>query len=45
MTAAMMELGQLPQTPPKRMDLSAKVITKPDLEKPEIHKLLYPPVK
>ena len=33
------------QTPPKRMDLSAKMITKPDLEKPEIHKLLYPPIK
>ncbi|MDQ6708524.1 MAG: substrate-binding domain-containing protein [Acidobacteriota bacterium] len=32
------------QTPPKRVDLSAKVITKPDLDKPEIHKLLYPPI-
>ena len=33
------------QTPPKRMDLSASVITKPDLDKPEIHKLLYPPIR
>jgi len=32
------------QTPPKRVDLSAKVITGPDLDNPEIHKLLYPPM-
>jgi ribose transport system substrate-binding protein len=30
------------KTPPKREDLSARVITRPDLEKPEIHALLYP---
>jgi ribose transport system substrate-binding protein len=30
------------KTPPKRLDLQAVVITKPDLEKPEIHALLYP---
>jgi ribose transport system substrate-binding protein len=30
------------KTPPKQVDLSAVVITKPDLEKPEIKKLLHP---
>ena len=33
------------KTPDKRMDLSAAVITKPDLAKPEIHALLYPDLK
>jgi ribose transport system substrate-binding protein len=33
------------KTPPKRIDLSARVITKPDLEKPEIKALLNPDVK
>jgi ribose transport system substrate-binding protein len=33
------------KTPPKRIDLSARVITKPDLEKPEIRALLNPDVK
>jgi ribose transport system substrate-binding protein len=33
------------KTPPKREDLSARVITKADLEKPEIHALLYPDLK
>ena len=32
-------------TPPKRIDLSAKVVTKADLDKPDIHALLYPDVK
>jgi ribose transport system substrate-binding protein len=32
-------------TPPKQIDLPARVVTKPDLEKPEIHELLYPDVK
>jgi ribose transport system substrate-binding protein len=31
------------KAPPKRMDLSAKVIKREDLEKPEIQKLLHPP--
>ena len=31
------------QAPPKRMDLSARVVTKSDLEKPEIQQLLNPP--
>lgn len=31
-------------TPPKRIDLSARVVTKADLEKPEIKELLYPDV-
>jgi ribose transport system substrate-binding protein len=30
------------KTPPKRMDLSAQVLTKADLEKPEVKKLLNP---
>jgi ribose transport system substrate-binding protein len=30
------------KTPPKRVDLQAAVITKADLDKPEIHALLYP---
>ena len=32
-------------TPPKQIDLPARVITKPDLDKPEVHDLLYPDVK
>ena len=30
---------------PKRLDLSAVVVTKADLDKPEIHALLYPDLK
>jgi ribose transport system substrate-binding protein len=33
------------KTPPKRIDLSARVITRPDLDKPEIKALLNPDVK
>lgn len=33
------------KTPPKRIDLSARVITKADLDKPEVQKLLNPDVK
>ncbi len=33
------------KTPPKRIDLSARVVTKPDLDKPEIKALLNPDVK
>ncbi|HEU0123033.1 MAG TPA: substrate-binding domain-containing protein [Bryobacteraceae bacterium] len=33
------------QTPPKRIDLSARVITKGDLEKVEVQRLLFPNVK
>ena len=29
-------------TPPKRIDLSARVITKPDLDKPDVKELLFP---
>ena len=32
------------KTPPKRMDLHARVITKPDLDKPEIKELLHPDI-
>jgi ribose transport system substrate-binding protein len=32
-------------TPPKRIDLPAQVIRKADLDKPEVHELLYPDVK
>jgi len=32
-------------TPAKRMDLSAVVIAKADLARPEIHALLYPDLK
>jgi ribose transport system substrate-binding protein len=32
-------------TPAKQIDLPARVVTKPDLDKPEIHELLYPDVK
>ena len=32
------------QSPPKQVDLSARVITKADLSKPEIHTLLYPDI-
>lgn len=31
------------ETPPKRIDLSARVVTKADLEKSEIQRLLFPP--
>ncbi len=30
------------QTPPKRIDLSARVITKSDLDKAEVQRLLFP---
>ena len=30
------------QTPPKRIDLSARVVTKADLDNPEVQKLLFP---
>lgn len=33
------------KTPPKVMDLSARVITKADLDKPDIKALLYPDIK
>lgn len=33
------------QTPPKHIDLSARVITKPDLDKVEVQRLLFPNVK
>ncbi|MBL8237000.1 MAG: substrate-binding domain-containing protein [Bryobacterales bacterium] len=33
------------QTPPKRIDLSARVITKADLEKVEVQRLLFPSAK
>ena len=33
------------KTPPKQIDLPARVVTKEDLDKPEIHQLLYPDVK
>jgi ribose transport system substrate-binding protein len=29
-------------TPPKRIDLSARVVTKPDLDKPDVKELLFP---
>jgi ribose transport system substrate-binding protein len=32
-------------TPPRRIDLSARVVTKPDLEKPEVRELLSPDLK
>ncbi len=32
-------------TPPKQIDLPARVVTKPDLDKPEVHELLYPDLK
>ena len=32
-------------TPPKRIDLPARVIRKADLDQPEVHELLYPDVK
>ncbi len=32
-------------TPPKRIDLPARVIRKADLDKPDVHQLLYPGVK
>jgi ribose transport system substrate-binding protein len=32
-------------TPPKQIDLPARVVTKSDLDKPEVHDLLYPDVK
>jgi ribose transport system substrate-binding protein len=33
------------KTPPKVMDLNARVITKADLDKPDIKALLYPDIK
>jgi ribose transport system substrate-binding protein len=33
------------ENPPKRIDLSARVVTKPDLEKPEVRELLSPDLK
>jgi ribose transport system substrate-binding protein len=33
------------KTPPKRIDLSPRVVRKPDLENPEIQTLLYPDIK
>ena len=33
------------QTPPKRIDLPARVIHKEDLDKPDVHDLLFPDVK
>jgi ribose transport system substrate-binding protein len=32
-------------TPPKRIDLAARVVTKADLDKPDVHELLFPDVK
>jgi ribose transport system substrate-binding protein len=32
-------------TPPKRIDLPARVVHKADLDKPDVHDLLYPDVK
>jgi ribose transport system substrate-binding protein len=32
-------------TPPKRVDLPARVVHKADLDKPDVHELLYPDVK
>jgi ribose transport system substrate-binding protein len=32
-------------TPPKRIDLPARVVHKADLDKPDVHQLLYPGVK
>jgi ribose transport system substrate-binding protein len=32
-------------SPPKQIDLPARVVARPDLDKPEIHELLYPDVK
>jgi hypothetical protein len=33
------------QTPPKRIDLSARVVTRADLEKTEVQRLLHPDLK
>jgi ribose transport system substrate-binding protein len=33
------------QTPPKRIDLSARVVTRADLEKAEVQRLLHPDLK
>ena len=30
------------RTPPKRMDLSARVITRADMDQPDVRKLLFP---
>ena len=32
-------------TPPKRIDLPARVVHKADLDNPDVHQLLYPGVK
>ena len=33
------------KTPPKVMDLSARVITRADLDKPDVHAMLFPDLK
>jgi len=33
------------QTPPKRIDLNARLITRPDLDQPEVRKLLFPDLR
>jgi ribose transport system substrate-binding protein len=33
------------QTPPKRMDLNARLITSQDLDQPEVRKLLFPDLR
>jgi len=33
------------QSPPKKIDLPARLVRREDLDKPEIHALLYPDVK
>ena len=33
------------KTPPKRMDLNARLITRPDLDQPEVRKLLFPDLR
>jgi ribose transport system substrate-binding protein len=33
------------KTPPKRIDLSAHLVRREDLSKPDIHEILYPDVK
>jgi ribose transport system substrate-binding protein len=32
-------------TPPKRIDLPARVVHKADLDKPDVHELLFPDVR
>jgi hypothetical protein len=33
------------RTPPKRIDLAAIVVARPDLEKPEVRSVLFPDMK